>query len=281
MLLLAHQEYVYYRLRNTTDDNHQFVKWFELVINIYRLLSHFQGTLDGMNTNTILCIWNPLQSDIVSFGVDENLQLTIPSLDLNYYNEESSINTTNQNILGYIQPDYLESVNNDVSLTSRDAFLALMTFNSHKNRIGFRILNHCIQNDISPLRVYFDSAGNWTNFGTFNIAENNLSYPTCFIEQISYLRFDALTKRYHKSSESAEYCPPQTYNIGFYKINFEITPMYARAYPTSIYFDDELNIISAFCGYGNLSFYRDSLNVSNISFAKTDQALLIYKKLIN
>ncbi|KAK9688355.1 7 transmembrane receptor (Secretin family) [Popillia japonica] len=126
------------------------------------------------------------------------------SLDLNYYNEESHIYTTNQSIIAYIQPAYLELVNHDILTPSKDDFLILITFNLHKNQIDFRIPNHCIQSDTSPLRVYFDtsplrvyfdSAGNWTSFGTFKIAENNLSYSTCFAERISYLQFDDFTRR--------------------------------------------------------------------------------------
>ncbi|KAK9746385.1 7 transmembrane receptor (Secretin family) [Popillia japonica] len=232
------------------------------VFDIYLKLSHTGGTGYWHQINggeypglTIFFISESNQNICGS-----NLMWNIIYKDLVYYNEESSINTTNQHTIAYIQPHYLDTIIDDILVTSRDNFLALITFNLHISGIGFRILNHCIQNDISPLRVYFDSTSNWINFGTFNITENNLLYPTCVIERMSYLRFDALTKRYHKSSESVKYCPPETYNNGFYKINFEITPMYARAYPTSIYFDDELNIISAFCGYGNLSFYRDSLN---------------------
>ncbi|KAK9688356.1 7 transmembrane receptor (Secretin family) [Popillia japonica] len=136
------------------------------------------------------------------------------SLDLNYYNEESHIYTTNQSIIAYIQPAYLELVNHDILTPSKDDFLILITFNLHKNQIDFQFIlirqaiGQALAHSKSPKIIFRIQPALPNEYLIYNLmtsrdAENNLSYSTCFAERISYLQFDDFTRRYHKSSESA------------------------------------------------------------------------------
>ncbi|KAK9708577.1 hypothetical protein QE152_g27109 [Popillia japonica] len=227
----------------------------------------------------ILCIWNPLRSDVVGLGLDKNLPLSISSLNLISTDLASNIDTINQSIIAYIRQDYLKSINKDDLVSSGDDFFVLISFNLNQNEIGFRIPKYCSYNDKPPLRVYFDSSGNWTTFGTFNIANSSIVYPTCFLERMSFLGFNITTDSYYQSVEAVQYCSPQTFNIGNYSVNFELTPAFHTAFPKLIYLDDKLDLVQAECQFESFNFSRPSYNSVNVLSRISNQSMKLYKHL--
>ncbi|KAK9708604.1 hypothetical protein QE152_g27107 [Popillia japonica] len=278
-LLYVNGVYIYYRLRNHVDENHQFVHWVKLATKLQVSPSDLCSTFESRDKPMILCIWNPLRSDVVGLGLSNNLPLSISSINLISCDKTSTIDTTNQSIIAYIRQDYLNSINKDDLVTSGDDLLVLIAFNLIQNKIGFRIPKFCSYNDKPPLQVYFALSGNWTTFGTFNIANSSAVYPTCFLERISFLGFNIITNSYHQSVETVQYCSPQTFNIGNYSIHFELTRALYIAFPKLIYLDDKLNLLRAECQSQSFSFSRPSYNLVNVSSRITNQTMKIYKHL--
>ncbi|KAK9708581.1 hypothetical protein QE152_g27106 [Popillia japonica] len=279
LLLYVNGVYIYYRLRNHIDENHQLVDWVKLATKLDVPQFDLWSAFELLGKPMILCIWNPLRSDVVGLGVGKLLPLNISSLNLIPSDNTSNINTTNQSIIAYIRQDYLKSMNKDDLVTSGDDFLVLIAFNLIENQIGFRITKYCTYNDKPPLRVYFASSGNWTTFGTFNIANSSVVYPTCFLERISFLGSNIITNSYYQSVETVPYCSPQTFDFGNYRINFELTPTYHTAFPELIYLDDKLNLLRAKCQSESFTFSRPSYNLVNVSSRITNQSMKIYKHL--
>ncbi|KAK9708578.1 hypothetical protein QE152_g27108 [Popillia japonica] len=132
LLLYVNGIYIYYRSRNHTDNNDQFENWVELTTKILPGVDLWT-TFELTNKPMILCIWNPLRSDVVGLGLDKNLPLSISSLNLISTDLASNIDTINQSIIAYIRQDYLKSINKDDLVSSGDDFFVLISFNLNQN----------------------------------------------------------------------------------------------------------------------------------------------------
>ncbi|KAK9712028.1 hypothetical protein QE152_g25116 [Popillia japonica] len=221
------QKYIYYIIQGNMYEKCPVVTWFKFLLYLKKPFYILERGFFWKETDIVFNIWNPFQTGIVGFGVGKNL-----NFDLIYRNRTSEIDTRNQDIMAYIQEDFLQSIAEHEPETQSDGFIAFIFFsktenNTSFNGVGFRIPQYCNRNGIPPLKVYFDTlpASNWMSFGLFQIPNKNTTYSTCLIERMSYISLNISTNHYYRSYESVRYCPPATFEMGPDRIEFEIATM--------------------------------------------------------
>ncbi|KAK9712025.1 hypothetical protein QE152_g25112 [Popillia japonica] len=290
VLLFVRGKYIYFIIRGKLSKSCPILTWLNLLLYLQNPHFALARNLSWRNTHTVFNIWNPFRSGIVGFGVDKNLNFNTACFNFIYSNQTSHIDTTNQNIVAYIHEDFLQIIAEDMPETRTDGFIAFMYFtrnnvNNSYEGVGFRIPQYCNRNGIAPLKVYFDtlSQSNWTNFGSFRIPNDNITYSTCLIEQMSYISFDISTNRYYQSHESVEYCPPTLFKIGpSYMAEFEATALDRYRLSKSLYIDHNMRLLLGYCEpNSSFTFEISSYIPINISSLTTNQTMIMYRPLVD
>ncbi|KAK9712029.1 hypothetical protein QE152_g25117 [Popillia japonica] len=284
VLLFVQEKYFYHIIRGRIHDGSPILNWFRLLLYLQHPLFELRRIIPQEVTCLVLNIWNPILSGIVGFAIDKKLDFNTAAPSLIHRNQVSHIDTKNQTIIAYFQEDFLGSIVEDTPKTAAEGFIAFMFFtkneiNDSYKGVGFRIPQYCNRNGTSPLKVYFDSSPgrDWSNFGSFDVPDKNMTYSTCLIERISYLGVDVSLNRYFQSSESVQYCPPTTFEIGPYVEEFHVTTIGRTSFPKSVYFDNNLNMLFAFCER-NKSFTLAIVPYIpiNVSHLITNQTMTMY-----